>query len=69
MLQERKKIIKSDEKCTALNHGKNHQGEQKSKNVKKSAPFVEGARPNASVIYENPKHKVKPKRNQLKLSK
>jgi hypothetical protein len=42
---------------------------KKSKNVKKSAPFVEGARPNASVIYENPKNKVKPKRNQLKLSK
>jgi uncharacterized protein YehS (DUF1456 family) len=64
-----KKIIKSDENRIALNHGKTHQGEQKSKNVKKSAPFVEGARPNASVIYENPKHKVKPKRNQLKLSK
>ena len=64
-----KKIIKSDENRTPLNHRKTHQGEQKSKNIKKSEPFVEGARPNASVIYENPKNKVKPKRNQLKLSK
>ncbi len=64
-----KKFIKSDENQSAMHHGKSHQSEIKSNKVKKSAPFVEGARPNASVIYENPNIQIKPKRKQLKLSK
>jgi len=48
---------------------KGYQGNKTSKKDVPSSPWVEGARPNASNIYENPKNKVNPKRKQLKLSK
>ena len=51
------------------NQGKGYQGNKKVKEVTLSSPWVEGARPNASNIYENPKSKNNPKRKQLKLSK
>ncbi len=50
-------------------NGKGYQGNKTSKKTTPSTPWVEGARPNASSIYENPNNKVNPKRKQLKLSK
>lgn len=51
------------------NKGKGYQGNKKSDKPAPSSPWVEGARPNASNIYENPNSKASPKRKQLKLSK
>jgi len=50
-------------------NGKGYQGNKATKKKSPSTPWVEGARPNASNIYENPKNKANPKRKQLKLSK
>jgi len=50
-------------------HGKGYQGNKNTKKAVPSSPWVEGARPNASNIYENPNSKGNPKRKQLKLSK
>jgi uncharacterized protein YehS (DUF1456 family) len=49
--------------------GKGYQGKKKAEKPTPSSPWVEGARPNASNIYENPKSKTDPKRTKLKLSK
>jgi uncharacterized protein YehS (DUF1456 family) len=48
---------------------KGYQGNKKARETKPTSPWVEGARPNASNIYENPNSKANPKRKQLKLSK
>jgi len=52
-----------------VSSGKSYQGNKKNKAATPSSPWVEGARPNASSIYENPNTKTNPKRKQLKLSK
>jgi uncharacterized protein YehS (DUF1456 family) len=49
--------------------GKGYQGNKKSEKPTPSSPWVEGARPNASNIYENPNSKTELKRSKLKLSK
>ncbi len=49
--------------------GKGYQGNKKAAKLMPSSPWVEGARPNASNIYENPNSKAEPKRSKLKLSK
>jgi len=49
--------------------GKGYQGKKNMKKTAPSSPWVEGARPNASSIYQNPNSKASPKRKQLKLSK
>jgi len=62
----------SQSKSKASSKPSNSKGYQGNKNTNKSAPsspWVEGARPNASSIYENPNSKANPKRKQLKLSK
>jgi uncharacterized protein YehS (DUF1456 family) len=56
-------------KSPKVNAGKGYQGNKISKKPAPSSPWVEGARPNASNIYENPNSKTNPKRKQLKLSK
>jgi hypothetical protein len=56
-------------KSPKVNAGKGYQGNKISKKPASSSPWVEGARPNASNIYENPNSKTNPKRKQLKLSK
>ena len=48
--------------------GKGYQAKSADK-TKAKAPYVEGARPNASNIYVNPKSESSPKRTKLKLSK
>jgi uncharacterized protein YehS (DUF1456 family) len=50
-------------------NGKGYQGNKAAKKTAPSSPWVEGARPNASNIYENPNSKTSPKRKKLKLSK
>jgi uncharacterized protein YehS (DUF1456 family) len=56
-------------KSPKVNPSKGYQGNKTSKKPAASSPWVEGARPNASNIYENPNSKNNPKRKQLKLSK
>ncbi len=63
------KIEKPAESAGKPHQSKGYQGNKKVKKPQPSSPWVEGARPNASKIYENPKSKASPKRKQLKLSK
>ena len=49
--------------------GKGYQGKKTANKITPSSPWVEGARPNASSVYVNPKSTANPKRKQLKLSK
>lgn len=49
--------------------GQDHHGKKTNKKQIDSSPYVEGARPNASNVYNNPKVTNKAKRILLKLSK
>jgi len=63
------KIEKPVDSRPKASNGKGYQGKKKTNKTAPSSPWVEGARPNASNIYENPNSKASPKRKQLKLSK
>ena len=64
------KIVKPGDESSKKVQGKTtgYQG-KKAGNTKPKTPYVEGARPNASSIYVNPKSNSAPKRSQLKLNK
>lgn len=57
-----------DSAKNAPGKGAGYQGKKTGK-AKPKTPYVEGARPNASSIYVNPKSNSAPKRSQLKLNK
>lgn len=57
-----------DSANNAPGKGAGYQGKKTGK-AKPKTPYVEGARPNASSIYVNPKSNSAPKRSQLKLNK
>ncbi len=63
------KITQSSDNKTEINNTKSYQGKQKMQKSNAATTYVEGARPNASAIYQNPKSKDNLKRKQLKLSK
>jgi len=50
-------------------HGNKGHAKKKSTKPAPSSPWVEGARPNASNVYVNPKSITEPKRQRLKLTK
>jgi len=62
--------VKTNSKSSSKpSNAKGYQGNKTAKKATPSSPWVEGARPNASNIYENPNAKANSKRKQLKLSK